>query len=111
MLEITESAADVIKTVRQENDLPASAALRIELVRDQEQEGIGFSFTGGPREGDETIAERDDFTVYLAPELSGPLSGAVLDAREIEGSVQLELRDRPGAGHEHHDHDHEGHEH
>ncbi|MGH2723726.1 MAG: hypothetical protein ACRDI0_05580 [Actinomycetota bacterium] len=110
MLEITESAVDVIKTVREENQLPDSAALRIELVQEQEQEGIGFSFTGGPQEGDQTVAEGDDLTVYLAQELSDPLSGAILDAREIEGSVQLELRDREGKGHDH-DHDHEGHEH
>ena len=104
MLQITETALDVIKAVRDQNQLPASAALRIELVSQAEQEGIGFSFTGGPQEGDQTITEAEDLTVYLAQELSAPLSGAVLDATEREGSVQLELRDREGHGHEQHDH-------
>lgn len=114
MLQITDTALDVIRAVRDQNQLPTSAALRIELVRQEEQEGIGFAFTGGPQEGDETIAQGDDLTVYLAEELSGPLSGAVLDATEVEGSVQLELRSGQGQDQDHdHDHDqeHPGHQH
>lgn len=112
MLQITDSAADVITQVRAQNDLPQEAVLRIELVAQEGQgQGIGFSFTSGPEEGDQPISERDDLTVYLSQELTDPLAGAVLDARPTEQGVQLELRDR-GTDHSHgHDDDHEGHQH
>jgi Fe-S cluster assembly iron-binding protein IscA len=115
MLQITESAAGLLKQVRADNNLPESAALRIQPV-DTPQHGqadIGFTFTSGPESQDQTITDQPDLHVYVAPELATPLSEAVLDTVETPGGTELQLRVE-GSGHEGHDHsghDHSGHDH
>jgi Fe-S cluster assembly iron-binding protein IscA len=118
MLQITDTAEGAIKRIRQENDVPETAALRIAPVPAPDGSvGVGFTFTESPEEGDQTIADRDDFRVYLASELAGPFDDAELNATIAEDSIELELRtqgglEAPGHNHDGHDHgSHEGHNH
>jgi Fe-S cluster assembly iron-binding protein IscA len=111
MLQITPSAATLLKEVRAGNDVPDSAALRIEAVRtpDPAEAEIGFRFTEGPETGDQTVTEEPDLRVYVSSELVLPLSEAVLDTVDTPAGRELQLRVE---AHEHHDHEgHEGHSH
>ena len=93
MLQITEAAESALRRIRQENDVPATTPLRIGAVkRPGGDVGIGFAFTDGPEEGDEMIAEQEDFRVYLSRELVGPLGEAALEATSDEDGIALELR-------------------
>lgn len=110
MLQITPAAATLLKQVRAGNNVPESAALRIQTVespREGEAE-VGFTFTEGPEAQDQAVSEEADLRVYVSPELAAPLSGAVLDTIETPGGTELQLQVEE-QGHQHHDHD--GHEH
>jgi Fe-S cluster assembly iron-binding protein IscA len=114
MLQITDDAVQVIRKVWAENEIPEGAALRIDVMQDQDQEGIGFEFVDGPQEGDQPVAEETQLSIYVAGGLAAPLSGAVLDTVETDQGPAFELRDRDHEaheGHQHEGHDHEGHEH
>ena len=110
MLQITETAEGAIRRIRQENDLPETIALRIAPAPAPDGSlGVGFTFTENPEQGDQAISERDDFRVYLSPELAGPFDDAELNATVEDDRIELELRSQ--GGHHDHDHDHEGHDH
>jgi Fe-S cluster assembly iron-binding protein IscA len=109
MLQITSSAASLLKQVRAGNNVPESAALRIQTVespREGEAE-VGFTFTEGPEAEDQAVSEEPDLRVYVSPELAAPLSGAVLDTIETPGGPELQLHVEEQGHH----HDHDGHEH
>jgi Fe-S cluster assembly iron-binding protein IscA len=115
MLQITPSAQGLLKQVRADNNLPESAALRIQAVESPEkgEAEIGFTFTAGPEDQDQTVSDQPDLQVFVAPELATPLDEAVLDTVETPGGSELQLRVE-GSGHEGHDHsghDHSGHDH
>lgn len=106
MLQISEAAEAALRRIRQENDVPDSAALRIDTVQTQGGDaGIGFAFTDGPEDGDQTVSEKEDFQVYLAKELAEPLGDAALDATSNHEGITLELRTQAQL------HNHEGLEH
>ncbi|MGH2674836.1 MAG: hypothetical protein ACRDKA_11365 [Actinomycetota bacterium] len=93
MLQISEAAEAALRRIREENDVPHDAALRIAATRDPSGGvGIGFAFTDGPEEGDAPISQKDDFQVYLAKELATPLEDAALEATSDEEGITLELR-------------------
>ena len=95
MLEITESAEKAIRTLREGSALPESTALRIATVPDSATDSgvdIAFAFTEGPDEGDVTIVDKEDFRVYLAPDLVQPFEHAALEATASEEGLELLLR-------------------
>ena len=95
MLEITESAENAIRMLREGSALPQSTALRIATVPGSGSESgvdIAFAFTEGPDEGDVTISDKEDFRVYLAPDLVGPFEHAALEATANEEGIELLLR-------------------
>jgi hypothetical protein len=94
MLKITDSAADVLRQVRTEAEVPEGAAVRIQLVPDEarHQQVIGFAFTARPEAGDQPVAE--DPKVFVAQELAAPLTTSVLDTRETDSGTELELREQ-----------------
>ena len=92
MLQITEAAEAALRRIREEED-SVSSALRIGAVQAPGgAAGIGFAFTDGPEDGDQTISEKDDFHVYLAKELAVPLGDAALDTTSNYEGITLELR-------------------
>jgi Fe-S cluster assembly iron-binding protein IscA len=103
VLQITQAAESALRRIRQENDVPATTALRIGAVQRRGGDvGIGFAFTDGPEDGDEMIAEKEDFQVYLSRELVMPLGEAALEATSDEDGITLELRTQAQL------HDHQG---
>ncbi|MGH2692232.1 MAG: hypothetical protein ACRDHM_06980 [Actinomycetota bacterium] len=93
MLKITEAAEQAIRLIREDSELPESTALRIAPIPTPEGGvAIGFAFTDGPDDGDLTISDKNDFRVYLAPDLTRAFDGAALDATASGEGVELELR-------------------
>lgn len=93
MLQITEAAEQAIRLIRDDSELPDSTALRIAPIPAPDSGvAIGFAFTDGPDPGDLTISDKEDFRVYLAPDLTRAFDGAALDATASEEGVELELR-------------------
>jgi hypothetical protein len=92
MLQITPSAAQVLRLVRSDSNIPESAAVRIQLVPHQEEPHpvIGLAFTEEPEAEDQPVT--DDPPVVVAPELAGPLAGSILDTTETDAGVELQLR-------------------
>ena len=95
MLQITEAAENAIRMLREGSALPDSTALRIATVPGSGTAGgvdIAFAFTDGPDEGDLTISDKDDFRVYLAPDLIEPFEHAALEATANAEGIELLLR-------------------
>jgi Fe-S cluster assembly iron-binding protein IscA len=108
MMQITPSAATLLKEIRAGNDVPDTAAFRIQTVATPgpDEAEIGFAFTGGPEANDQAVSEEPDLRVYISSELATPLSQAVLDTVDTPGGTELQIRVE---GHDHSDH--EGHSH
>jgi Fe-S cluster assembly iron-binding protein IscA len=94
VLEITPGAFAALKDLRTRNDVPDDADARIQVVSGEGREGIGLTFVEGREEGDQVVAEEGDFTVTVAGDLTDALDESVLDIRESEAGIQLELRER-----------------
>ena len=103
-MEITEAAVDALKSIRQSGPYEDEADVRIQLVQEGQERGIGLSFEEPPRKGDEQIAEGAGMNVFLSHELVGPLGSAVLDVQETAQGKELTLREQGDQGHEGHDH-------
>jgi Fe-S cluster assembly iron-binding protein IscA len=93
MLQISEAAEAALRRIREENDVPDTAALRIDTVQTREGDaGIGFAFTDGPEDGDQMVSEKEGFLVYLAEDLAVSFGNAALDATANHEGITLELR-------------------
>lgn len=92
MLQITPSAAEVLRVVRSDAEVSESTAVRIQLVPHEEKPHpvIGVALTEEPEADDQPVAT--DPPVVVAPELAGPLAGSVLDTMETDAGVELQLR-------------------
>lgn len=92
MLQVTEAAAAVVETMRQQAGAPEQAGVRIQLTQtDDGQEGIGLAFREEPEQGDE-ITEQSGIKVFVQQELTDTLSEATLDARTTEEGTELVVR-------------------
>jgi Fe-S cluster assembly iron-binding protein IscA len=94
VLQITAGALAALKELRTRDEIPDDADARIQVVEGQGQEGIGLTFVKGREEGDQVVAEEGDFAITVAGELTDALDESVLDVRESEAGMQLELRER-----------------
>lgn len=92
MLKISSDAADVLREARQQASIPETYGLRVFAERTTDSGAdIGLGFAPGPDEGDEVV-EQEGLTVFVANEVAGPLSEAVLDARQGDQGATLVLR-------------------
>lgn len=92
MVDVTEEAVDVIKTVREQHGFGEEAGVRLQPVSSQDgSTGIGVSFTEEPETGDE-VAERAGLRVFVEGSLAEQLDDAVLDVKETSEGVELVLR-------------------
>lgn len=93
MLQISDAAETALRRIRLENDVAEDAAVRIAAIETPDGfVGIGFAFTDGPEDGDQTISDRDHFRVYLARQLALPLAEAALEETANVEGITLELR-------------------
>jgi Fe-S cluster assembly iron-binding protein IscA len=93
MLQIRDSAETALRRIRSENDVPQDADVRIGAIETLDGLiGIGFAFTDGPEDGDQTVFEREGFSVYVASELALSLTAAAIEATADDEGVALQLR-------------------
>ncbi len=94
MLEITEAAMDALKQLRTESEASGEASARFQPMATGTEQRIGFAFSDDPVQGDQKVADDGQLKVYLAPELTDPLTDAVVDARASGQGTELFLREQ-----------------
>lgn len=90
MLTISPAAADAIRDIREANELPAEAGLRITARLEGEEVAIELDVVEQPEEGDEVVEEAGA-RVFLDPESSGLLTEVELQVEEHEDHVHFEF--------------------
>jgi Fe-S cluster assembly iron-binding protein IscA len=91
VLQVSPSAADVLREARATQDVPDSYGLRVFAQADETgQPALAIAFTEEPVEGDE-VTEQAGTEVYVAPELAEPLASQVLDVEETPEGAALTL--------------------
>ncbi len=92
MLQVTEAAAAVLGSMREQAGAPEEAGVRIQRARtDEGQEVIGLAFRDAPDDGD-AITEQAGVRVFVEGDLTQMLDEAVLDARPTEDGAELVVR-------------------
>jgi iron-sulfur cluster assembly protein len=88
MLDLTENATSVIRSIAERPELPDDAGLRV--TSDAAGSGrLSVSAAGGPAEGDQ-IVEKEGARVFLEPQAAAVLDDKVLDAQVgDQGNVQF----------------------
>lgn len=109
MLQVTDAAVDALIAIRSAGDFSSEAGVRISLVEQEGEQGIGLSFELPAQDDDEQVQGTGELEVFVASELVEPLGNAVLDVQETQAGAELTLREQ-GNG-DHAAHGHEGHDH
>ncbi len=92
MLQVSESAAEMLKQARSSQDLPESYGVRVfGEPGDNGQLEVALAFTEAPEDGDE-VTEQSGTTVYVAPEVAAPLADSTLDLEETSQGEGLVLK-------------------
>ena len=96
MLTLTDTAAEVVRSLVDQSPTPDSGGLRIAASADGiEGVALELSLVGEPEATDETI-EQSGATVYLDPDAAELLDDKLLDAQVAEDHVTFMLRDDLG---------------
>jgi iron-sulfur cluster assembly protein len=93
VLTLTNTAAEVVRTLVEQSEAPDSGGLRI-AASDIAVEGVELelSLVGEPEALDETV-EQEGATVYLDPGAAELLDDKLLDAQVADDHVTFVLRD------------------
>ncbi|MGI5125889.1 adhesin [Pseudonocardia sp. CA-107938] len=97
MLAITDLAADAIKTLTTDAELPEGGGLRI--AAPDPQEGLELTLAGQPAENDVVLAG-DGVSVFLEPAAAQVLDDKVLDVQQApapDGGQELRFAIAPQA--------------
>jgi iron-sulfur cluster assembly protein len=88
MLDLTENATSVIRSIAERPELPDDAGLRV--TSDAEGSGrLSVTTADGPAEGDQ-IVEKEGARVFLEPQAAAVLDDKVLDAQVgDQGNVEF----------------------
>ena len=92
MLQLTESAAAALESIRRIEEIPDSHGTR--LTGGPQPDGdlaVRLEFVEGPAEGDQVTAQGGT-EVYVDPEVAEPLSEAVMDVRDDESGLAFVFR-------------------
>jgi Fe-S cluster assembly iron-binding protein IscA len=90
---MTDQAAIVLSRVRSSRGLPEHFGVRIAHgASSNGQQPIHVGFSEAPAEGDEEMVA-EGVRLFVAPEVSEPFDGFLLDAVESEEGVSLVLRE------------------
>lgn len=92
-LQVTETAAQVIKAIRERDDVSEEMAVRVQSMgaADDGRERVGLSWAEEAEEGDE-VTDQLGIRVIVEGEISDHLSEAVLDAKESDEGIELVVR-------------------
>lgn len=92
MLQMTDRAADLLRNLRQEADLPDETGVRVySEVGPAGEPTLSIGFTPEPLPTD-TVSEQSGMRLFVAPEIAGPLDAAVMDVIAENGESQLIFR-------------------
>jgi iron-sulfur cluster assembly protein len=93
MLTLTDGAAQVIRTLTSQPELPAETGLRI-TARDEDMATFQLAVTEGPVAGDQVI-EAEGARVFLEPTAATALDDKALDAQvNDEGDVAFSVSEQ-----------------
>jgi Fe-S cluster assembly iron-binding protein IscA len=97
MLAVSDSAAQAIGDILEQQQAPAGAGLRIGVVsQDGEGAQIGLGLVPGPQEND-AIVEHNGAQVFVGEEVTEILDDKVLDAQSDGQQIAFTVRDQDGA--------------
>ena len=88
MLTLSQSAADVLSTSRDERGLSERAHLRVAPAEQEPDRGLSLSFVEQPMEGDQT-GESHGVALCVAPEVAEALDGTKIDVQTVDERPQL----------------------
>ncbi len=92
MLQMTDRAADLLRNLRTEAQLPENAGVRVfSEVAESGEPALSIGFTTDPMPSDQ-VGEHGDLRLFVAPEIAEPLEGAVMDVIAENGESQLVFR-------------------
>lgn len=92
MLQMTDRAADLLRNLRRDAELPNEAGVRVfTQTADSGEPTLALGFAPDPSPGDQ-VADHEGLRLFVAPELAEPLSGAVMDVMAGDGESQLVFR-------------------
>jgi len=93
MLTLTDGAAQVIRTLTAQPELPPETGLRI-TARDEDMATFQLAVTEGPVAGDQVV-EAEGARVFLEPTAATALEDKALDAQvNDEGDVAFSVSDQ-----------------
>jgi Fe-S cluster assembly iron-binding protein IscA len=98
MLEVTDGAVEVIRTMADNEDAASpEAGLRI-ATAETSADGVDLAldFVAGPAEGDATV-EQDGVRVYLSADAAELLDDKTLDAHEHGDHVHFSIEEQAAA--------------
>jgi iron-sulfur cluster assembly protein len=94
MLDLTNSAANLIRSIAERPELPSEAGLRI-AAESPDVRRLTVAAAAQPDQGDQ-IVEKDGARVFLPPEVVAVVDDKVLDARvDTKGKVEFKLSTQP----------------
>jgi Fe-S cluster assembly iron-binding protein IscA len=97
MFTVTNKAAELLKTAKSTKGIPDQTGIRIKrsVVPPASNGqpgavGVGLAFTDGPEAGDAEM-EQDGLRIFIEADLTEPLDGRTLDARDDGNGAELVL--------------------
>jgi Fe-S cluster assembly iron-binding protein IscA len=98
MLQMTDRAADLLRNLRNDAQLPESAGVRVySETAPSGEPTLSIGFTPEPMPSDQ-VTDHAGLRLFVAPEIAEPLSGAVMDVIAENGESQLIFRPAAGNG-------------
>jgi len=91
MLEVTDSALELLKDTRTQVEAPEEAGARLHSVTTDEGDTVRVDFAEEPQEGDQII-EEPGLRVFVSSELVEPLNERTLDATVTASGRRLAIR-------------------
>lgn len=91
MLQVTDSALEILKEAREEGEAPEEAGVRLRSVLTEQGDTIRVDFVDEPQQGDQVI-EEPGLRVFVSGDLVEPLNDRTLDATETPAGRRLAIR-------------------
>lgn len=91
MLQVSDSAVNVLEEARAAQEVPGSFGVRVFAQADESgQTGLALAFAEEPSDGD-TVTQQSGTEIFVSPELAEPLASSMLDVEETPEGPQLAL--------------------
>lgn len=96
MLQLSDSAAEALRQVRDDQDVPPGHGVRIGTQAGPDgQPGLAVGFAEAPAEGDQ-VTEQAGTELYVAQEVAEPLADSVIDLEDTDQGPQLVVKPQEG---------------